>query len=72
MLDILAVSQSLNLFWALVALLLVVIFSLWLDRRAGIKFPEALARIRNDARAGALYYGLRWLGICLLVGAAVF
>lgn len=71
MLDVLAVSQSLNLGWAIVALLAAVAFSRWLDRRARVTFPESLARMRSDARATAVYYGLRWLGICYLLGAVV-
>lgn len=69
--DLIFISQSIDLFWALLAVLLVVLISMWLDRRARVQFVESLAKMRNDARATALYYGLRWLGICLLVGLAV-
>lgn len=66
--DLILVSQTLDLFWALLAILLVVIVSVWLDRRAKVAFPESLSQMRRDARATAVYYGLRFLGLCLLVG----
>lgn len=69
--ELIAISQGIDLFWAVVAVLLVIAISIWLDRRARVKFVESLACVRRDARATALYYGLRWLGICLLVGLAI-
>lgn len=36
------------------------------DKTAG--FDAALRRIRADSQAAAMYYGLRFVGICLLYG----
>lgn len=32
------------------------------------RFLRVLEQIEEDPKAAALYYGLRWLGICILIG----
>lgn len=39
-----------------------------MDRVSGVQFRQVLGVIRSSAPAAAQYYGLRWLGICLLIG----
>jgi hypothetical protein len=42
------------------------------DKLAGQPFRIVLANIRRHPRACAMYYGLRFLGVCLIVAAYVF
>lgn len=72
MYDALLVTQPLSIFWALFAVVLVVLVSRWLDLRAGVSFKDVIAEIRQDPRAAAAYYGRRFLGICIVVGAALY
>lgn len=37
------------------------------SRRAS-RFLRVLERIEEDPHAAAVYYGMRWLGICILIG----
>lgn len=40
-----------------------------INRRGyGARWSRILDMIEGDAHACALYYGLRWLGICILIG----
>lgn len=39
-----------------------------LDKAAGVPFRTVVREIADDAGTAALYYGLRFLGACLLVG----
>lgn len=72
MYDIAAFANLVGLVWAVLGILAVVLVSRWLDKRAGILFRDAIALIRQDPRAAGFYYGLRFLGLCILVGAALY
>lgn len=70
--EVLGITNGVDLVWALGTLLLALGFSIWLDRRTGVPFRVVAKRVNDDARAAAMYYGFRWLGVCILVGAAVY
>ena len=62
---------------ALVVLAVVGVASAWvlarlMDRanqsHRASRFLRVLERIEEDSQAAALYYGLRWVGICILIG----
>jgi len=61
---------------ALVVLAVVGVASAWglsrlmdrANRRAHGRWREALSVIESEPMAAGIYYGCRWVGICLLVG----
>lgn len=69
--DYVFVAATLKLGYALLAVFGLVTFTRWLDRRAGVRFCDVAGRIRGEALASALYYGLRILALALLVGAVI-
>ena len=68
---VLIYSGALKIGYALIALVAVAAFSLWLDRRIGVHFAELHRTIRRNPLALAIYQGARWIGICLLVGLLI-
>jgi len=70
--DLVVLSNSTWLVRALLGILAVVMVSRWLDARAGVPFRNAIDSIRADPAAAGRYYGLRFLGLCVLVGAALY
>ena len=40
----------------------------WLDKKNVGDFQKAIMKIREESNASAIYYGMRWLGACLLIG----
>lgn len=42
-----------------------------LDRISGAKFTEALDEIWKDPKAVALYFGLRFAGVCFIAAAFI-
>ena len=69
--QLLIVSTLQTLMMAICAVLLVWLLLRLLDRISGCKFTVFLEEIRNDSMASAVYFGLRFLGACLLVGLAI-
>ena len=62
---------------ALVVLGVVGVASAWLVSRLmdranqssrASRFLRVLERIEEEPQAAAVYYGLRWMGICILIG----
>lgn len=71
MTEILATSTALTLGYAVAAILLTWGLLRALDRAAGLNPKETIRSITDDPKAAALYFGLRFLGACLLVGLAI-
>lgn len=42
-----------------------------LDRLGGIDFKATAERISNEAKPAAIYFGLRFVGVCTLIGMAI-
>jgi hypothetical protein len=66
--EILTVSQSLKLMWALIACVAVFAVLRLRDRLIGVDFKAVARRIQANPLASALYYGLSVIGVCLLIG----
>ena len=69
--EIIAVSTLQTLFWAAVGLLLARYALKWFDSVSGFDFGLAIAEVQSDSLSAAIYLGMRFIGICLLVGFAV-
>lgn len=66
--EVIITSTSLTLLFAVVAIVCVLLVLRIFDVLTGAPFSTTREVIRNDAKAAAVYYGLRFLGVCLLVG----
>lgn len=74
--DFVWMAGSMKLASAFIAFAMLVYLSRWLDVRLGRAllrdgehgFGAAMAKIRGDGKAAALYYGLRLLALAILVG----
>lgn len=53
---------------AVAALLLIWVLFRVLDKGTGMPFSKAIETIYQSPNAVALYYGLRFLGACVLIG----
>lgn len=69
--DFVITAALLKLAFALVAIYAAVRVSAWLDDRANKPFGDTIDIILKTETGTALYYGLRFLGICLLLGLVV-
>lgn len=66
---ILLISTAQKLFIAVIALFAVWLLLRFMDNSVNQPFSSTLDRIKNhESIATALYYGLRFVGACLLVG----
>lgn len=68
MINVILQSGAFTLGMALLAILSVMLLLRWVDKVTGQPFSEIRKVIITDAMASAIYYGLRFLGVCLLVG----
>lgn len=70
-----AISFLLNLAYAIVGFSVLLIASVYLDRRIrkmkGGHFREVIDRIHETPLSMAVYYGMRFAGLCLLASAFV-
>jgi len=66
--EILITSSSLTMAFAVLAIVLVLMVLRIFDVVTGTPFSSTKKVIQDDAKAAAVYYGLRFLGVCLLVG----
>ncbi|HVJ31684.1 MAG TPA: hypothetical protein VND94_01100 [Terriglobia bacterium] len=68
-------SFLLNLSYAVTGFSVLLIASVYLDRRIqkmkGGHFKQVIDKIHDNALAMAVYYGLRFAGLCLLASAFV-
>ena len=69
--QLLIVSTLQTLIMAVFAVLLVWLLLRLLDRISGYKFTLFLEEIRHEPMALSVYFGLRFVGACLLVGLAI-
>lgn len=72
--NFLAISSLLNVGYALFALLIVLVFLIWLDKRMGFSFKSWIENLDSasstpaERAALAVYLGLRIIAVCLLIG----
>ena len=66
--EVLFTSATMTLAFAIVAIVLTLMVLRIFDVLTGAPFHSVREVIREDPKAAALYYGLRFLGVCLLVG----
>jgi len=78
--DYLTLAALMRFGYAVAAVIMVVAMSMWLDGRArkslrtdddGLGWRGAIASIRDNPIAAAIYYGARFVGICLLAGMVI-
>jgi len=69
--DFVVTAMALKFAYAIAGVLAALYFSRWLDHRAGLQFREVIAGVAKAPLAAALYYGLRFVAICLLLGLLV-
>lgn len=62
------VQAIVDMGYAALAVAMVFYWLLHLDRRSGAPWTTNAQIIRSEPGATALYFGLRWLGTCILVG----
>ncbi|SEG12872.1 hypothetical protein [Marinobacterium lutimaris] len=65
---VLMVSSLLTLAFALLALFMGWLSLRLLDRMGGINFKETVGRITYEPKPAAIYFGLRFVGVCVLLG----
>jgi hypothetical protein len=67
--EIIIISTLLKLFFGFVGLEIALLYLRRLDKRVGFEWKEKIVpALEENAVAGALYTGLRFLGLCLLIG----
>lgn len=66
--QVLLTSIGLQLVTAIIALLVIWGMFRLLDRGMGHPFADAVEKMYENPMAVALYYGLRFLGACILIG----
>jgi hypothetical protein len=68
-------SFLLNLLYAVIGFSVLLMASVYLDRRIqkmkGGHFKQVIDKIHENSTSVAIYYGLRFAGLCLLAGAFV-
>jgi hypothetical protein len=65
---LLTVSGIQTLAFALIAILLGWLLLRGLDRLSRVDFKLTMTRIAHEPHAAALYFGCRFVGVCLLLG----
>lgn len=69
------ISFLLNLCYAVTGFTVMLLASVYLDRRIqnmkGGHFKRVIDRIHEDSSAMAIYYGLRFAGLCILTSAFI-
>lgn len=68
MFELIGVQYVTTALYAMTALVIVLGLLRWLDKSAGRPWCHVIDNIREDPRAAAFYYGVRFAGACLLVG----
>ncbi|WP_431282707.1 transglycosylase SLT domain-containing protein [Humitalea sp. 24SJ18S-53] len=69
--DFLLTAAAMKALYVSVGVVIAILVTRWLDHRGGIRFRHALSVIMLQPQAAALYFGLRILGICILLGLLV-
>lgn len=68
MTEVMITSGLYRLVFAVVAILSLFLLLRLLDHLSGTTFRLTFKRITYDPRSAALYFGLRFLGACILLG----
>jgi hypothetical protein len=71
MTEILATSALLTVAYALFALIAAWYVLRVFDSLGRVHFKTTIGRISSDPKAAAVYFGCRFIGVCLLVGLVV-
>ncbi|CUW41124.1 conserved protein of unknown function (Lysozyme-like domain 89-242) [Magnetospirillum sp. XM-1] len=66
--DFAVMAALLRLGYGVLGILAVIGLSTWLDQRAGRTFAQTMEQMARSPDALSRYYGLRILGLCILVG----
>lgn len=66
---IVAFSFALKLGGFVVAVALIMTLTRWWDRYAGLRFADVMAIIRSQPVAAGIYYGARFLAVCILAAS---
>ena len=69
--DFVWTAAAMKLGYGVVAALALVFFTVWLDRRAKVDFKAMIDQVAANPMAAAVYFGLRFLAIALLIGLLV-
>lgn len=66
------IASAMKVGFALLALVAAVYFLRWIDRKNQVSFGrDMLTVIRQTPQATALYFGLRFLGVAILIGMVI-
>ncbi|WP_010323641.1 hypothetical protein [Marinobacterium stanieri] len=71
MTELLTMNALITLGYALFALLAVFYILRVFDQLGRISFRSTMMTIAGDPHAAALYFGCRFIGVCLLIGLVV-
>jgi len=66
--EVIITSSGLTLAFAVLAIIGVLLVLRLFDWVTGTPFESTREVIQADAKAAAIYYGLRFFGVCMLVG----
>ncbi|MCW8923681.1 MAG: hypothetical protein OQK69_08645 [Gammaproteobacteria bacterium] len=68
MTEVIFQSGMFTLVMAFIAVAGVMLLLRWIDKITGVPFSSIREVIKRDPISCAVYYGLRFLGVCMLVG----
>ncbi len=71
MTEVLVTSSAMTVTFALVAIIMGWFLLRWLDRMGGVVFEQTVKGICDEPVAAALYFGLRFVGVCVLLGMVI-
>jgi hypothetical protein len=66
--DLTGFSFAVSIVYGFTAMCMLWLGLRFLDKTHNRPFKDAIAKIREDSIATAIYYGLRWFGACMLLG----
>ena len=69
--ELLIIDTAISMVYAILALLGLFYGLRFLDRKAGRSFDETMEIIRNEALPTSIYYGMRWLGACIVIACFI-
>ena len=69
--NFLLVDFVIKLFYIVMALIVMRLLLRWFDKVVGIEFKESFKKVSQDGKAFALYIGLRFIGISILISSII-
>lgn len=66
--EVVFTSGMFTLVMAFIAVTGVMLLLRWIDKLTGVPFSSIREVIKSEPISCAIYYGLRFLGVCMLVG----